>query len=181
MRWVSSSDGHQNKVKGVNKLMAGQLIFAFPAVGKSTFKRNHKNVIDMELSDVKYDNTGLEHLTHEERKMMPRPLLNENYKDEFKKVQGYLNSGQDVLVGLCYLPHFLVKYPKLVKSSKIFIPKCTLKQEYLSRYRTRGNNKYFVKRMGKWFVPTTLIFGTLGIFFKQITIVKSGKYLSDYL
>ena len=55
-------------------------VFAFPGMGKTTLAKTYSEVVDLELSDIKYDNQSVSHLTKEERKSTKRPIKDKNYK-----------------------------------------------------------------------------------------------------
>lgn len=55
-------------------------IFAFPGMGKTTLAKCDSRVVDLEMSDIKYDNSYVSHLAKEERKSVSRPIKDKNYK-----------------------------------------------------------------------------------------------------
>ncbi|MCQ9223306.1 hypothetical protein NQZ84_09905 [Streptococcus suis] len=55
-------------------------LFAFPGMGKTTLAKKYTDVVDLEMSDIKYDNSSVRHLTKEERKSTKRPLKDKRYK-----------------------------------------------------------------------------------------------------
>ncbi len=42
------------------------LLFVFPGTGKTTLAKKYDTVVDFEMSDIKYDNSSVTHLTEEE-------------------------------------------------------------------------------------------------------------------
>ncbi len=48
--------------------------------GKTTLAKKYTDVVDLEMSDIKYDNSSVRHLTKEERKSTKRPLKDKRYK-----------------------------------------------------------------------------------------------------
>ena len=43
-------------------------VFAFPGMGKTTLAQKYEEVVDLEMSDIKYDNSSVSHLSREARK-----------------------------------------------------------------------------------------------------------------
>lgn len=74
--------------------MSNKFVLAgFSAIGKTTLARKYKNVYDLESSDFRWDNSGLEDIPKEKRKGLKRKEnVNwpQNYIDEIlKKLQEY--------------------------------------------------------------------------------------------
>lgn len=38
-------------------------VFAFPGMGKTTLAKKYNSVVDLEMSDIKYDNSSVQHLS----------------------------------------------------------------------------------------------------------------------
>lgn len=38
-------------------------VFAFPGMGKTTLAKKNSCVVDLEMSDIKYDNSSVQHLS----------------------------------------------------------------------------------------------------------------------
>ncbi|MFI3071283.1 hypothetical protein ODU35_07725 [Streptococcus suis] len=55
-------------------------LFAFPGMGKTTLAKKWSKVVDLEMSDIKYDNSSVSHLTKEERKSTKRPIKDKQYR-----------------------------------------------------------------------------------------------------
>ncbi|MFX3943924.1 hypothetical protein ACJBXQ_11545, partial [Streptococcus suis] len=55
-------------------------LFAFPGMGKTTLDKKYTDVVDLEMSDIKYDNSSVRHLKKEERKSTKRTLKDKGYK-----------------------------------------------------------------------------------------------------
>ncbi|HEM3881698.1 TPA: hypothetical protein U1U84_002223, partial [Streptococcus suis] len=82
---------------------------AFPGMGKTTLAKKYTDVVDLEMSDIKYDNSSVRHLTKEERKSTKRPLKDKRYKTIYVN-KGYTlhRQGKTVLVALNFLMRMLL-------------------------------------------------------------------------
>ena len=58
-------------------------VFAFPGMGKTTLAQKYEEVVDLEMSDIKYDNSSVSHLSREARKSTKRPIKDKNYKETY--------------------------------------------------------------------------------------------------
>ena len=84
-------------------------IFAFPGMGKTTLAKCDSRVVDLEMSDIKYDNSYVSHLTKEERKSVSRPIKDKNYKQIYiQKATELHQEGKIVLVSLTFLFRMLL-------------------------------------------------------------------------
>ncbi|MFM0761765.1 hypothetical protein [Streptococcus suis] len=76
-------------------------IFAFPGMGKTTLAKQSSQIVDLEMSDIKYDNSSVRHLNKEERKSTPRPIKDKNYKKIYvDKAYTLHEEGKTVLVAM---------------------------------------------------------------------------------
>lgn len=139
------------------------LIFAFPGTGKTSLAKTDGSFIDLELSDIKYDNRSVSHLTKEERKSLKRPLKQANYRQVYReKALAYHGHGQSVLVALNFLPSLLWQL-LLARDSQfqVLFPDVRLGQAYRQRYRHRGNNDRFIGQVMAIWWPTLLLLSVL--------------------
>ncbi|HFR3537873.1 TPA: hypothetical protein ACHVCJ_000382 [Streptococcus suis] len=158
-------------------------IFAFPGMGKTTLAKKYAHVVDLEMSDIKYDNSSVRHLTKEERKSTPRPIKDKNYKNVYvNRAHALHEEGKTVLVAL----NFLVRMVLTVIVSQgipfhIYIPHPRLKAEYKQRYIQRGNNSKFIfEVMTIWYVSLVPLYLLSKILPNMITVTQSGQVLADY-
>ncbi|HEM2547986.1 TPA: hypothetical protein U0431_000756 [Streptococcus suis] len=158
-------------------------IFAFPGMGKTTLAKKYAHVVDLEMSDIKYDNSSVRHLTKEERKSTPRPIKDKNYKNVYvNKAYALHEEGKTVLVAL----NFLVRMVLTVIVSQgipfhIYIPHPRLKAEYKQRYIHRGNNNTFIfEVMTIWYLSLLPLYLLSKLCPELITVTQSGEYLEDY-
>ncbi|WP_029186393.1 hypothetical protein [Streptococcus suis] len=158
-------------------------IFAFPGMGKTTLAKKHANVVDLELSDIKYDNRSVSHLTKEERKSTPRPIKDKNYKNIYvDKAYALHEEGKTVLVAMNFLLRMLLVM--LVRGAvpfHIYIPHPRLKAEYRQRYIQRGNNGKFIFEVMTIWYPTLLPLYLLSkVCPSYISVTQQDEYLEDY-
>lgn len=158
-------------------------VFAFPGMGKTTLAQRYTNVVDLEMSDIKYDNSSVSHLTKEERKSTPRPIKDKNYKNIYvNKAYALHEEGKTVLVAMNFLVRMLLVM--LVRGAvpfHIYIPHPFLKEEYRQRYIQRGNNSKFIfEVMTIWYVSLVPLYLLSKILPNMITVTQSGQVLADY-
>ncbi|HFI0746486.1 TPA: hypothetical protein ACGOYH_001600 [Streptococcus suis] len=157
-------------------------IFAFPGTGKSTLAKQSSAIVDLEMSDIKYDNSSVSHLTKEERKSVPRPIKDKDYRQTYiDRAYALECEGKTVLVAMNFLVRMLAAM--LVRGFvpfHIYIPHFSLKEEYRKRYIQRGNNSRFIfEVMFIWYL-LLLPFYLLSICLpKCITVLGEGETLSD--
>lgn len=158
-------------------------LFAFPGMGKTTLAKKYTDVVDLEMSDIKYDNSSVRHLTKEERKSTKRPLKDKRYKTIYVNKAYTLNrQGKTVLVALNFLMRMLLTMS--IRGGvpfHIYIPHPSLKEEYRQRYISRGNNDRFIfEVMFIWYPALIPLYLLSKIFPKWITVTQSGETLEDY-
>lgn len=61
------------------------LIFAFPGTGKTSLAQRYPQVIDLEVSDMKYDTRGLNRRAKEAAKALKRPLKRSDYRQAYRQ------------------------------------------------------------------------------------------------
>ncbi len=130
---VRSSDQSSEEILKRIKDMETLIISGFPGIGKTYFKENSykKNVSDSDSSKFSWIEEGVRH-----------PDFPQNYIDHIKE-----NIGKTDII--------LVSSHKIVRDAlrdneilfTLVYPKRELKQEYLERFKSRGNNESFVKML----------------------------------
>ncbi|MBF8969951.1 MULTISPECIES: hypothetical protein [unclassified Streptococcus] len=158
-------------------------LFAFPGMGKTTLAKKYETVVDLEMSDIKYDNSSVSHLSREERKSTKRPIKDRNYKQTYiDRAYDLHEKGKIVLVAL----NFLFPILRAFRERKpvpfhIFVPHPSLRSEYRQRYLGRGNNGRFIFEVMTIWYPTLVPLWLLSkILPKWITVTKTGETLEDY-
>jgi len=161
----------------------GMIIAAFAGVGKTWVGKNYNNVLDLESTYYKWDSTGLEHLSEEERKGLPNrkpnPKWPQNYIDEVLKQK----DNYDIV--LIILPHEILKTEEISEyffnngiEFYIALPEKTSITTILQRLKERGNNEHFIREVERNFPFFIEEFSKDK--YKKI-IMKDGEYLGDTL
>ncbi|NQN87954.1 hypothetical protein HO997_08655 [Streptococcus suis] len=158
-------------------------VFAFPGMGKTTLAKQSSQIVDLEMSDIKYDNSSVRHLSKEERKSTPRPIKDKNYKNIYvDKAYALHEEGKTVLVAMNFLLRMLLVM--LVRGAvpfHIYIPHPRLKAEYRQRYIQRGNNSKFIfEVMTIWYLTLLPLYLLSKVFPSFISVTQQGEYLEDY-
>ncbi|HFU4203044.1 TPA: hypothetical protein ACGO8F_000617 [Streptococcus suis] len=158
-------------------------VFAFPGMGKTTLAKYNSKIVDLEMSDIKYDNSYVSHLTKEERKSVPRPIKDKHYKQIYiQKALSLHREGKTVLVALNFLFRMLLVV--IIREQvpfHVYIPHPSLKEEYRQRYIHRGNNTRFISEvMFIWYLSLIPLVFLSKVFPQWITVTKRGETLSDY-
>ena len=160
------------------------IIFSFPGTGKTSLAGKYAHVVDLELSEFKYDNSSVAHLSKEERKSLKRPIKNKGYKQDYVREALRLHqSGKVVLVALNFLLPIL--WQLLWRGDldfRVFFPRHQLREEYRARYLKRGNNTRFIWEVMTIWSPTilslTFLSYLLPVYFSPM---ESGEYLEKRL
>ncbi|WP_105116098.1 hypothetical protein [Streptococcus suis] len=158
-------------------------LFAFPGMGKTTLAKKYTDVVDLEMSDIKYDNSSVRHLTKEERKSIKRPLKDKRYKTIYvNKAYTLHRQGKTVLVALNFLMRMLLAMS--IRGGvpfHIYIPHPSLKEEYRQRYISRGNNSKFIfEVMTIWYITLVPLYLLSKILPNLMTVTGSGQVLADF-
>ena len=156
--------------------MAGMVIAGFAGIGKTTLAKKYKNVVDIESSLYKWDNSGLEDVPVEARKGMKRNENKEwplNYINEIKdKMEKY----DIVLVWI--KPDVLELYEKYNIKYTLCYPKEEALPIYEQRYRDRGNSEEYINKVINSFEKTKKKFDEKNV---DKIILKGNETLEDYL
>lgn len=158
------------------------LIFAFPGTGKTSLAQRYPQVIDLEVSDVKYDTRGLSRRAKEAAKALKRPLKRLDYRQAYReKALALHQAGRPVLVAMTFLPSLL--WQLLLAGDWNFLllmPQFGLRAAYRQRYLGRGNNARFVRQVMLIWWPALLALRTLGLFcLDRVRILSDGQTLTQ--
>lgn len=129
----------------------GIIISAFATCGKTYLATKYKNVIDMESSSYKFDNSKLEDIPTEERKGTVRPL-NPNWPQNYYDAIIEAANNYDVVLVQLKPEHFDYFDKNNIKYS-IAYPNLNNFDEIRKRCVARGNNEQFIKRLGEVLRP----------------------------
>lgn len=130
----------------MEKVLKKPLIIAgFAGVGKTTLAKKYENVIDLESSLFKWDNTGLENIPIEQRKGTKRkenPKWPYNYIDEIEKQ----SRNYDIIL-VWIAPRALELYDENKIEYILCYPEKSAIGLYEKRYRERGNNEDYIEKV----------------------------------
>ena len=163
------------------------LIMAYMGTGKTETEKRYLDVVDFDFQDYKYIyDESIRHLPLEQRKGSTN-LRTENpeYPKNFiNDALMYLNSGKIVISP--FIEHVFRAYDSYEFKEKIqdvrVILVCPTKDnfdEYVERFRNRGNNEEFIARRQAEFSSLVDLFnGAEG--YEKI-VMKPGQFLSEAL
>ena len=156
--------------------MKGIIIAGFAGVGKTTLAKKYKNVIDLESSTYRWDNSELEDIPTEERKgtvRKPNESWPENYISAIKNSQ----SKYDIVLVWIH-PDVLKIYEQNNIQYTLCYPNKDSLHIYRQRYIDRGNNEHYVSK----------VTGSYDMRFEQFKaldssgiILEGEQTLEDYL
>ncbi len=156
----------------------GIIISGFAGIGKTTLQKNNPSVIDLESSDYKwiYQDENTESMDKEMRKgvtnRVKNPLWPLNYvKDIIEKSNEYeiVLISQDKDKRDCLKENNCEYY--------VCFPKKECKQDFINRYKSRGNNEKFIELVSQNF--DDWIDALMDE--KNKIIMEPGEYLEDTL
>ncbi len=152
------------------------IIAEFAGIGKTTLAKKYKNVIDLESSLFKWDNTGLEHVPIEQRKGTKRkenPKWPHNYINEIKRQ----SRNYDIIL-VWIAPKVLELYDKNKIEYTLCYPEQSAIGIYEKRYKERGNNQQYIDKVVNTYDKRLEEFKQKKV--PQI-ILKGNETLEDYL
>lgn len=163
------------------------LIMAYMGTGKTECEKRYKNVIDFDFQDYKYIyDESIRHLLLEQRKgstnlRSENPDYPENFIEDALK---YLNSGKIVIspfIEHVYRAYDSFEFKDKTQNVKIILV-CPTKDnfdEYVERFRNRGNNEEFIARRQAEFSSLVDLFNTSSQYEK--IVIKPGQFLAEAL
>ena len=129
----------------------GIIIAGFATCGKSVLGKKYSNVIDLESSSYKYNNTNIKNLSAEERKGTNREI-NPNWPDNYYKAIIEAIKKYDVVLVQLKPEHFDYFEQNNIKYS-IAYPNINSWEEVKKRCINRGNNENFIRKLKEVFIP----------------------------
>ncbi len=129
----------------------GMIIAGFATCGKSVLGKKYSNVIDLESSNYKYNNTGFENLSIEARKGKKREI-NKKWPDNYYKAINEAIEVYDIVLVQLKPEHFDYFDKNNIKYS-IAYPNINDWEDVKRKCIDRGNNEAFIKRLKSVFIP----------------------------
>lgn len=162
------------------------LIMAYMGTGKTELEKRYENVVDFDFQDYKYIyDESIRHLPLEQRKgNVSLRTENSDYPDNFiNEAIKLLNNGKIVVspfIEHVYNAYSSSKFKDNISDVRVILvcPTSDIFDEYIARFRNRGNGEEFVERRIKEFPSLECLFNSAT--YEKITM-KSGQYLSEAL
>lgn len=129
----------------------GIIIAGFATCGKSVLGKKYSNVIDLESSNYKHNNTNFEKVPVEERKGIKREMNKEWPYNYYKAIDEAVKIYDVVLVQL--KPEHFDYFDKNNIKYSIAYPNINNWEEVKRRCINRGNNENFIRRLKEVFIP----------------------------
>lgn len=163
------------------------LVLAYMGTGKTELENSYENVVDFDFQDYKYIyDESIRHLPLEERKGSTNLRTeNSNYPENFiKDAIKFLKDGKIVVSP--FIDHVFKAYEDFdiraqIPNLRIILvfPEKDNFEEYVKRFRQRGNSEEFISRRRKEFPCLISLFEQANEY--ERLLVKPGQYLSDVL
>lgn len=163
------------------------LIMAYMGTGKTELEKKYENIVDFDFQDYKYIyDKSIRHLPLEKRKGSTNLRIeNPHYPQNFlKDAKTLLNEGKIVVSP--FIDHVFESYDKSdlkqeMSDLRIILvcPERDNFEEYVERFKQRGNSEEFIARREKEFDSLVNLFAQADNY-ERITI-KPGQFLSDAL
>lgn len=163
------------------------LIMAYMGTGKTELENRYDNVIDFDFQDYKYIyDESIRHLPLEQRKgSVNLRTENSNYPNNFlNHAIKLLNDGKIVVSP--FIDHVFKAYDSFDFKSKVndvrIILVCPMRHnfnEYVERFKNRGNSDEFIARREKEFPSLVDLFEQADNY--ERIIIKKGQFLAEAL
>lgn len=158
-----------NKIIMSHNVSKKRIIWGFMGIGKSHYAQNNENVIDADSMMFEFDGANAEELHGYSCGTTRNPNYPKNYID-------YINNIPEGIVLInCHL-----NLLHLFNNVEVFYPIKELKEEYLNRYRNRGDIDSFIKYMDENFEQMIHVIDRLDNVLK-ISIKKENVYLENVI
>lgn len=165
------------------------LILAYMGTGKTELEHQYKNVIDLDFQDYKYIyDESIRHLPLEKRKgQTSLRTENPNYPNNFiNEVLAELEQGKIVVSP--FIEHVFKAIDSDIfkinsKDTRIILafPMSNNFEEYVERFRKRGNGEEFISRRREEFTTLVDLFNNASNEEYGKIIIKPNQYLSEAL
>lgn len=165
------------------------LILAYMGTGKTELEHQYKNVIDLDFQDYKYIyDKSIRHLPLEQRKgQTSLRTENPNYPNNF--INAVLTEfEQGKIVVSPFIEHVFQAidsdaFKRNAKDTRIILafPMSDNFEEYVERFRKRGNGEEFIARRRKEFASLVELFNNASNEDYEKIVIKKNQYLSEAL
>lgn len=163
------------------------LIMAYMGTGKTELEKRYKNVVDFDFQDYKYIyDESIRHLPLEQRKgnvslRTENPDYPNNFIEEALKL---LDDGKIVVspfIEHVFNAYSSSEFKERAEDVRIILvcPTADIFDEYIERFKQRGNGQEFIDRRVKEFPSLVKLFDSADGY--ERIVVKSGQYLSSAL
>ena len=167
--------------------MGKLLIMAYMGTGKTELEKRYENVVDFDFQDYKYVyDESIRHLPLEQRKGSTKLRTeNPNYPENFLQDAVKLLNEEKVVVSP-FIDHVFNAYDSFCISSQVedlrvilVCPRRDNFDEYVERFKQRGNSKEFIARREKEFSDLVDLFCKADGYEK--IVMQPDQYLSEAL
>lgn len=165
------------------------LILAYMGTGKTELEHQYKNIIDLDFQDYKYIyDKSIRHLPLEQRKgQTSLRTENPDYPNNFiNAVLTELEQGKIVVSP--FIEHVIQAidsdaFKRKAKDTRIILafPMSDNFEEYVERFRKRGNGEEFILRRRKEFASLVELFNNASNEDYEKIVIKKNQYLSEAL
>ena len=155
----------------------GIIISAFATCGKTYLGKKYKNVIDLESSNYKFDNSDFANIPSEERKGTKRKL-NSNWPENYYNAIVEAANKYDIVLVQLKPEHFDYFDNHNIRYS-IAYPSLNNFEEIKWRCISRNNNENFINRLQEVFVP--YFEDSIKRNYEKLYILNDGMTLEDCL
>lgn len=129
----------------------GIIIAGFATCGKSILVKKYSNVIDLESSNYKHNNTNIKNIPIEARKGIKREI-NKEWPDNYYKAISEAVQKYDVVLVQLKPEHFDYFDKNDIKYS-IAYPNIDNWEDVKRKCINRGNNENFIRKLKEVFIP----------------------------
>lgn len=155
----------------------GIIISAFATCGKSFLGKKYSNVIDLESSNYKHDNQGLENIPVEMWKGIKRKINPDWPKNYYEAIKEAMQKYDIILVQL--KPEHFDYFDKNNIKYSIAYPNINNWKVVEKRCLNRGNNDSFINNLKMVFIP--FYEDSIHRNFNKLYLIDADKTLEDYL
>lgn len=155
----------------------GMIIAGFATCGKSVLAKKYSNVIDLESSNYKYNDSSIRNISVEARKGTKRKINKEWPHNYYKAIMEAVKKYDVILVQL--KPEHFDYFDKNNIKYSIAYPDINNWEAVKKRCINRGNNENFIKKLKEVFIP--FYEDSLQRNYENLYIINENETLEDVL